>query len=168
MPKCLTTIENRYMRVSRVEHKLMVLETRRDSSRVRDIVYSAWRHAAAFGRDVWLRRHLNAMSCDMFLGIPFNIASYALLLELFAAWTGYTAGTLTMFLADAHIYENHVEQVKEQLSRPTLPLPTLNLSNLPDERATLSLGEMLAWLVPDDIKLVGYQSHAAIKAPMAV
>jgi len=104
----------------------------------------------------------------MFLGIPFNIASYALLLELFAAWTGYTAGTLTMFLADAHIYENHVEQVKEQLSRPTLPLPTLNLSNLPDERATLSLGEMLAWLVPDDIKLVGYQSHAAIKAPMAV
>jgi thymidylate synthase len=106
-------------------------------------------------------------SCDMFLGVPFNIASYALLLELFAAWSGYMAGTLTMFLADAHIYVNHLDQVKEQLGREPLPLPLLKM-HLPAGVATLPLDELLARLHPEDIFLDGYQSHAAIKAPMAV
>ena len=109
-------------------------------------------------------------SCDMFLGVPFNIASYALLLELFAAWTGYTAGTLTMFLADAHIYENHIEQVREQLGREEYPLPKLSLAfQVPREDVSQApLGLLLADLQPDDIELIGYQSHPAIKAPMAV
>lgn len=106
-------------------------------------------------------------SADMFLGVPFNIASYAVLLELFAAWSGYTAGTLTMFLADAHIYENHIDQVHEQLAREEYPLPKLSLA-LPHNVTTASLDSLLADLQPDDIELVGYQSHPAIKAPMAV
>jgi thymidylate synthase len=106
-------------------------------------------------------------SCDMFLGVPFNIASYALLLELFAAWTGYTAGTLTMFLADAHIYENHIEQVKEQLTREPFLAPKLAL-DLPISPETRDLDLLLEHLHPDDIRLVDYQHHAAIKAPMAV
>jgi thymidylate synthase len=109
-------------------------------------------------------------SCDLFLGVPFNIASYALLLELFAAWSGYTAGTLTMFLADAHIYVNHIEQVKEQLGREPMPLPKLDLHDaLPDgQRATMDLEYLLEALHPDAIRLVDYNSHPAIKAPMAV
>lgn len=106
-------------------------------------------------------------SCDMFLGVPFNIASYALLLELFARWTGYQAGTLTMALADAHIYVNHIEQVEEQLSRDTLPLPKLYLApGLGDETHTLE--ELLDKLHPSLISLDDYRHHPPIKAPMAV
>jgi thymidylate synthase len=105
-------------------------------------------------------------SADMFLGVPFNIASYALLLELFAAWSGYRAGTLTMFFADAHIYENHIDQVHEQLAREPYPLPRLGLS-IPGA-TTRSLDDLLGLLEPEDIWLNDYQSHPAIKAPMAV
>jgi len=106
-------------------------------------------------------------SCDMFLGVPFNIASYALLLELFAAWTGYTAGTLTMFLADAHIYVNHIDQVKEQLTREPLPLPRIEIDH-PVMVAQRGINLLVDTLHPDDIRLVGYESHAAIKGEMAV
>jgi thymidylate synthase len=106
-------------------------------------------------------------SCDMFLGVPFNIASYALLIELFAAWSGYTAGTLTMFLADAHIYVNHIEQVKEQLTREPLPLPRL-LLDIPERAVDMELESLLRHLEPRRIALLDYQSHPAIKAPMAV
>ena len=107
-------------------------------------------------------------SCDMFLGVPFNIASYALLLELIAKWTGYQAGQLTMFLADVHIYENHVEQVKEQLNRSTFDLPKLELDNLVIPTTPGEITLALDCLTPDQIQLIGYQSHEAIKAPMAV
>lgn len=106
-------------------------------------------------------------SCDMFLGVPFNIASYALLLELFAKWTGYTAGTLTMFLADCHIYENHVEQVKEQLSREAFPTPKLWMAQAL-RRTDLDINELLKILQPECIDLGDYEHHPAIKAPMAV
>jgi thymidylate synthase len=106
-------------------------------------------------------------SADMFLGVPFNIASYALLLELFAAWSGYTAGTLSMFFADAHIYENHIDQVHEQLAREPYPLPRIEIDHLVNV-AEARLDQILDHLHPDDIRLVDYQSHAAIKAPMAV
>ena len=135
------------------------------------MVCSAWRHAAAPAevpeRGSRLRASLNLMSCDMFLGVPFNIASYALLLELFAAWSGMTAGTLTMFLADAHIYVNHIDQVKEQLTREPLPLPTL-LLDVPERAVDMEINSLLLKLYPEDVTLVGYQHHAAIKAPMAV
>lgn len=106
-------------------------------------------------------------SCDMFLGVPFNIASYAILLELFAAWTGYKAGTLTMFLSDVHIYVNHLDQVKEQLSREPMPLPRLVIPEHQYDRHA-PIDTLLARLRPEDIQLVDYQHHPAIKAPMAV
>jgi thymidylate synthase len=110
-------------------------------------------------------------SVDSFLGLPFNIASYALLLELFAAWSGRTAATLTMFLADVHIYENHIDQVKKQLRRMPLPAPKLLLRM--DGTATVDdLERLLAKLDNTSefptAELIGYQSHPALRAPMAV
>jgi len=106
-------------------------------------------------------------SCDMFLGVPFNIASYALLTNLFAAWCGYKPGQLTMFLADAHIYENHIEQVQLQLMRQPYFPPALSIP-LPFNATTIDLDTLLDDLKPDDIQLRGYSHHEAIKAPMAV
>lgn len=108
---------------------------------------------------------MNQRSCDVFLGIPFNIASYALLLHLIAEVTGYEPRHLKMFLTDVHIYENHVEQVKEQLSRGEFPLPKLGFKKYDK---SIGMIEYLETLEPDDIWLEGYQSHPAIKAPMAV
>lgn len=108
-------------------------------------------------------------SCDMFLGVPFNIASYALLLELFAAWSGRQAATLTMFLADAHIYVNHVDQVIEQLAREPKPLPKLRLEvAVPAGAETAPLENLLAALTPSAVLLQDYEHHPAIKAEMAV
>lgn len=98
-------------------------------------------------------------SADMFLGVPFNIASYALFTHLIAKVCNLKVGELVIALGDAHIYENHVDQVKEQLSRTPLPLPTLFLTN--DITDITKFGM-------NDIVLDGYQSHDAIKAPMAV
>lgn len=105
-------------------------------------------------------------SVDTFLGLPFNIASYALLLELFARWTGRTAATLTMFLADTHIYRNHMDQVHELLSRTPFDKPQIDIDVL---GVTLTMGiEALVQIEPSDIQLINYQHHAAIQAPMAV
>jgi thymidylate synthase len=99
-------------------------------------------------------------SCDLFLGVPFNVASYSLLLSILCRETGYKPGTFTWFGADVHIYENHMEQVKEQLSRKPLPLCKLVLDydvmTRPHE------------IKPEQIRFVDYVSHDAIKAPMAV
>jgi thymidylate synthase len=105
-------------------------------------------------------------SCDLFLGVPFNIASYALLLELVAEATGYTAGTFTHFLADAHIYENHLQQVEEQLSRKPLCLPELAITH--GARAGADPLGFLESIDPVTIKLVGYEHWPALSAPMAV
>ena len=98
-------------------------------------------------------------SCDMFLGVPFNIASYSLLTHMIAQVCDLDVGEFVHVLGDAHIYSNHVDQVKEQLRREPLPAPTLKLNprikNIDD--FTMS-----------DIELIGYQSHAQIKALMAV
>lgn len=101
-------------------------------------------------------------SCDMFLGVPFNIASYALLLEMLAKKTGYQTGTLTWFGFDCHIYRNHVDQVLEQISREPKPFPKLDLSV--GRIQSTSFG----YIHPDDISLIGYEHHPAILAPMAV
>lgn len=106
-------------------------------------------------------------SCDLFLGVPFNIASCALLLSLVAEATGYTAGSFTHFLADAHIYENHIEQVKLQLSRQHLELPKLRLAMTKGDGLKGAMDAILS-MSPEDIVLVDYNSHAAIPAPMAV
>jgi thymidylate synthase len=106
-------------------------------------------------------------SCDMFLGVPFNIASYALLLEIIAAATGYKAGELTMFMADVHIYKNHIQQVEAQLSRTHFKLPQLNISQQFFDRSVTAITR-IDKCEPSDFTLVGYKSHEAIKAEMAV
>ena len=98
-------------------------------------------------------------SCDMFLGVPFNIASYALLTHMIAQVCDLAVGEFVHVLGDAHIYSNHVEQVKEQLSREPLPAPTLWLN--PDVKS-------IDKFTMQDIRLDNYQSHSAIKADMAV
>jgi thymidylate synthase len=98
-------------------------------------------------------------SCDMFLGVPFNIASYALLLSLVAQVTNLKVGEFVHILGDAHIYLNHFEQVKEQLSREPLALSKLWINSEIKDINSFKL---------DDIKLIDYQSHPSIKAEMAV
>ena len=104
----------------------------------------------------WMQR-----SCDLFLGIPVNILSYATLLNLLTKITGYTPGILIGHLTDVHIYENHLDQIQEQLSRQPFDLPQLRLIGI-DSTTKLEKIE------PEQIELVGYECHPAIKAPMAV
>ena len=106
-----------------------------------------------------LSLHMVQRSCDMFLGVPFNIASYALLLSMVAKVTGRTPGECVLTLNDAHIYHSHFDAVAEQLSREPYPLPTLWLN--PD------VSDINAFTM-NDIRLDNYQSHPAIKAAMAV
>jgi thymidylate synthase len=103
--------------------------------------------------------HMYQRSVDVFLGLPFNIASYALLTHLIAQVCDLKVGELIISTGDTHIYSNHVEQVKEQLSREEYPLPALFLN---PEIKNIDKFSM------DDILLFDYQSHGTIKADMAV
>lgn len=97
-------------------------------------------------------------SADLFLGVPFNIASYALLTHLVAKTIGAKVGELILTFGDVHIYNNHVEQVMEQLRREPYPLPYLDLSDVKD-----------IWSAQlEDIRLMNYEHHPTIKAEMAV
>jgi thymidylate synthase len=100
-------------------------------------------------------------SADMFLGVPFNIASYSLLLIMLARLVGMRAGNLTHVLGDAHIYVNHLDQVATQLAREPKDFPVIELNPLRDFK---SIDDFRAL----DVVLVGYEPHQGIKAQVAV
>jgi thymidylate synthase len=98
-------------------------------------------------------------SCDIFLGVPFNIASYALLTHMLAQQVDLEVGDFVWTGGDCHLYSNHLQQADEQLSRDVLPLPRLEIKRRP--------GSMFDYTF-DDFEIVGYESHPHIKAAIAV
>ena len=125
----------------------------------------------------------NQRSVDTFLGLPFNIASYGLLLEIIAKEVNMVPDELIGNLGDTHLYSNHIEQAKEQLTREPYPLPTLNINTewWPTESGECGVGPIDAvavvegfsndnfckCLLEEDLQLGNYQSHPHIKAPLS-
>jgi thymidylate synthase len=125
----------------------------------------------------------NQRSADLFLGLPFNIASYGLLLEIIAKAVNMVPDELIGNIGDAHLYLNHIEQAKEQMHRELYPLPTLNINTewWPTESGECGEGPLDATaifcgfkndhfckcLLEEDIQLGKYKSHPAIKAPIS-
>ena len=111
---------------------------------------------------LWIR------SNDLFLGHAFNAASLAVFTHIMARLAGYAVGTATVFISDAHIYENHVDQTKLQLSREHFPAPKLMLSDrIQKVERVEDIKGVFERIEPQDIWLEGYESHPAIPAPMA-
>ncbi|MSR52042.1 MAG: thymidylate synthase [Gemmataceae bacterium] len=106
-----------------------------------------------------LSSQLYQRSADMFLGVPFNIASYALLTHILAKITGLAVGEYVHTFGDAHIYDNHLDAVDEQLRREPMPLPTLQIVG-----ELSSIDEVKA----EQLKLIGYQSHGRLPGEVAV
>lgn len=156
-----------------VDQLAAVIDQIRADPNSRRLVVSAWnvadipRMALApchalfqfYVADGRLSCQLYQRSADVFLGVPFNIASYALLTHLVAQVTGLEVGDLVHSFGDAHLYLNHLDQAREQLSRQPRPLPELWLN---PERRGIDDFEL------DDVKVTGYDPHPAIKAPIAV
>jgi len=155
-----------------VDQLSQVLELLRTDPDSRRMIVSAWNVAEMpkmalppchamfqfYVADGRLSCHLYQRSADLFLGVPFNIASYALLTEMTAQQVGLDLGELVWTGGDCHIYDNHVDQVREQLSREVYPFPRLNL------RKAASLFDYSY----EDFEVVDYQHHPALKAPVAV
>jgi thymidylate synthase len=156
--------------IDQIENAIRLLRTDPDSRR---IIVNAWNvaeldqmaltpcHAlfqfyVAHGK---LSCHLYQRSADMFLGVPFNIASYALLTHMFAQQCDLDVGEFIWTGGDCHLYLNHVEQADQQLEREPLPLPTLRILRKP-----ASIFEY----VYEDFLIENYQAHPHIKAPVAV
>ena len=118
-------------------------------------------HALTASTKKTLSCHVYCRSSDTFLGLGFNIASYAVLTYIIAKKVDMDPAELIISTGDTHIYLNHVDQVREQLDRPPLPFPKLSVA---DEVRDLDWSE----LTIDHFDVVGYISHPAIKAPMAV
>lgn len=150
-----------------------VVETLKKNPDSRRIIVSAWnvadipRMALApchaffqfYVAEGKLSCQLYQRSADIFLGVPFNIASYALLTHMMAQQCNLEVGDFVWTGGDCHLYSNHLEQVDLQLSRDFYPLPKLNILRKPDSIFDYEF---------EDFEIVGYESHPAIKAPVAV
>jgi len=150
-----------------------VLETLCTNPDSRRIIVSAWNvgeldkmalmpcHALFqfYVADGKLSCQLYQRSADIFLGVPFNIASYALLTHMVAQQTGLKVGDFIWTGGDCHLYSNHMEQVEEQLAREPLPLPTLSIQRKPESITDYKF---------EDFEIVGYEFHPHIAAPVAV
>lgn len=134
---------------------LYTMATHEDASRF-PICHNMYQVSQKGGK---LHLQLYQRSADLFLGVPFNIASYALLTIVLAKITGYEPGDFVHTFGDAHIYENHIEQVKEQLSRDPRPLPTVTI----DPSVT-----SLDTFTPDKVTLEGYNPHPVLKGELTV
>ena len=150
-----------------------VVEQIRSNPDSRRLIVSAWNPAeipkmalapchALFQFEVHdgrLSCQLYQRSADMFLGVPFNIASYALLTHMIAQQTDLEVGEFIWTGGDCHIYDNHHEQVERQLSREPFPYPTLRITRRPESIFDYQL---------EDFEILDYQHHKGIKAPVAV
>ncbi|MDB5991357.1 MAG: thymidylate synthase [Herbaspirillum sp.] len=156
--------------IDQISQVLEQIKTTPDSRR---IIVSAWNvadipqmklppcHALFqfYVADGKLSCQLYQRSADIFLGVPFNIASYALLTHMVAQQAGLEVGDFVWTGGDCHLYSNHLEQVQEQLSRTPGPLPTLNILRKPDSLFDYKF---------EDFEISGYEPQAHIKAPVAV
>ncbi|MGG7101331.1 thymidylate synthase [Rhodococcus sp. 24CO] len=155
-----------------IDQITQTVETLRSNPDSRRIIVSAWNVADIpqmalapchaffqfYVADGKLSCQLYQRSADMFLGVPFNIASYALLTHMMAQQAGLDVGEFIWTGGDCHIYDNHVDQVTEQLGRTPLDLPVLKLNKR----------DSIFDYTFEDVEIVGYQHHPAIKAPVAV
>lgn len=158
---------------STVDQVAQLIEKLRTNPYDRRLIVSAWNPGElsdmalppchmffqCFVADGKLSLHMTQRSCDMFLGVPFNIASYSLLLHMLAQVTGLTPGECILTLQDAHIYHEHFDAVKEQLGREPYPLCELWLNPVVKDIDSFTMS---------DIELKNYQSHPTIKAKMIV
>ena len=156
--------------IDQIKHVIEQIKTNPDSRR---LIVSAWNvgeldkmalapcHAffQFYVNDGKLSCQLYQRSADVFLGVPFNIASYALLTMMIAQVTELKAGEFVHTLGDAHLYLNHLEQVDTQLQREPFPLPDMNINS--------EVKDIFSFQY-DDFELVNYQSHPKITAPIAV
>src|SRR5690349_17418925 len=156
--------------IDQIEKVVHSIRTKPDSRRH---IVSAWNPAEVdemalppchclfqfYVADGKLSCQLYQRSGDVFLGVPFNIASYALLTMMFAQQCDLLPGEFIWTGGDVHLYSNHLEQAQLQLSREPLPLPTLNIKRKPDSISGYQF---------EDFEIVNYQSHPSIKAPIAV
>jgi len=150
-----------------------VIEQIRQSPDSRRLIVSAWNPADIpdmalapchalfqfYVADGKLSCQLYQRSADLFLGVPFNIASYALLTQMIAHQVGLEPGDFVWTGGDCHIYDNHVEQVREQLTREPFPYPTLRFQRKPESVFDYAF---------DDFAIEGYQHHPPIRAAVAV